>query len=89
MIAAEYGLHATDQVSVRVSDLAQIGAAVDRLRTTPPSALGGLPVTGVDDLSLAAPALPPTEGLRYWLDGTARGSGSRASWCGRAAPSRS
>jgi phosphomannomutase len=69
-LAREYGLHATDQVSVRVSDLTQIGAAVDRLRAAPPSQLGGLPVTGVDDLSLGAGGLPPTEGLRYWLDGT-------------------
>jgi phosphomannomutase len=74
-LAREYGLHATDQVSVRVSDLTQIGAAVDRLRVAPPSMLGGLPVTGVDDLFLGAGGLPPTEGLRYWLDGSARGSG--------------
>ena len=40
-IAVEYGLHATDQLSVRVSDLALIGAAVDRLRAAPPSTLGG------------------------------------------------
>jgi phosphomannomutase len=70
-LAREYGLHATDQVSVRVSDLALIGAAVDRMRSAPPSVLGGLPVTGVDDLSLGGAGLPPTEGLRYWLDGTA------------------
>ena len=74
-LAREYGLHATDQVSVRVSDLALIGAAVDRLRTSPPSTLGGLPVTGVEDLSLGGAGLPPTDGLRYWLDGAARGCG--------------
>ena len=74
-LAREYGLHATDQVSVRVSDLAQIGAAVDRLRATPPSALGGLPVNGVEDLSVGGAGLPPTDGLRYWLDGAARGCG--------------
>ena len=74
-LAREYGLHATDQVSVRVSDLAQIGAAVDRLRAAPPSTLGGLPVSGVEDLSLGGAGLPPTDGLRYWLDGAARGCG--------------
>ena len=74
-LAREYGLHATDQVSVRVSDLA-IGAAVDRLRAAPPSTLGGLPVTGVEDLSLGGAGLPPTEGLRYWLDRGSRGCGS-------------
>src|SRR5450755_3415768 len=31
-IARSYGVYATDQVSMRVSDLSQIGAAVDRLR---------------------------------------------------------
>ena len=35
-IAAEHGLHATDQVSVRVTDLAEIPRAMDRLRTAPP-----------------------------------------------------
>ena len=31
-IAEEYGVHATDQLSVRVEDLAIIAAAMDRLR---------------------------------------------------------
>jgi phosphomannomutase len=75
-LALSYGLHVTDQVSMRVSDLALIGVAVDRLRAAPPSALGGLPVTGVDDLSLGSDGLPPTDGLRYWLVGNTPGSGT-------------
>ncbi|MCW2850338.1 MAG: putative phosphomannomutase [Nocardioides sp.] len=71
-IATEHGLHATDQVSARVDDLAEIGAAMARLRSTPPATLGGLAVLGVDDLSLGSPALPPTEGLRYTLAEGAR-----------------
>ena len=43
-IAAEHGLHATDQLSVRVDDLAEIAAAMERLRATPPAELGGLAV---------------------------------------------
>ena len=35
-----HGLHATDQLSVRVTDLAAIAAAMDRLRTTPPTRAG-------------------------------------------------
>ena len=66
-IAAEHGLHATDQLSVRVDDLAEIAAAMDRLRSTPPASLGGLVVERVDDLSEGSPDLPPTEGLRYRL----------------------
>src|SRR6476620_2368279 len=66
-IAVEHGLHATDQLSVRVTDLAAIAAAMDRLRATPPTALGGLAVEQVDDLAEGSADLPPTEGLRYRL----------------------
>ena len=71
-IATEHGLHATDQLSVRVSDLAEIDAAMERLRATPPTELGGLPVEGVDDLAEGSDALPPTDGLRYRLAEDAR-----------------
>jgi len=71
-IARTYGLHATDQLSVRVTELSQIADAMARLRATPPTALGGLPVEQVDDLSLGSADLPPTEGLRYHLAEGAR-----------------
>ncbi|HTW18501.1 MAG TPA: phospho-sugar mutase [Nocardioides sp.] len=71
-LAQEHGLHATDQLSVRVTDLAEIGAAMTRLRGTPPATLGGLAVERVDDLSLGSADLPPTEGLRYVLAEGAR-----------------
>ena len=51
-LARTYGLHATDQLSVRMDDLAAIPAVVDRLRDHPPTSLGGLAVEQVDDLSL-------------------------------------
>ncbi|MGI8994321.1 MAG: phospho-sugar mutase [Nocardioidaceae bacterium] len=66
-IAVSHGLHATDQLSVRVSDLALIGAAMRRLRESPPASLGGFAVEQVDDLSVGASGLPPTDGLRYFL----------------------
>ena len=66
-IARTYGLHATDQLSVRVTDLAQIGEAMGRLRSRPPTTLGGLAVDSVEDLSRGQAGLPPTEGLRYRL----------------------
>jgi phosphomannomutase len=66
-IAREHGLHATDQLAVRVEDLAQITGAMKRLRDAPPEALGGRAVEAVEDLSLGAGGLPPTEGLRYHL----------------------
>jgi phosphomannomutase len=71
-IAAEHGLHATDQLSVRVTDLTEIAAAMERLRRTPPTELGGLAVERVDDLAAGSAALPPTEGLRYQLADGAR-----------------
>ena len=71
-IALEYGLHATDQLSVRVTDLGQIAAAMGRLRSMPPTELGGLAVEQVDDLALGSAALPPTDGLRYRLADGAR-----------------
>jgi phosphomannomutase len=71
-IAVEHGLHATDQLSVRVTDLAEIAAAMERLRTTPPTELGGLRVERIDDLSEGSTDLPPTEGLRYRLSDGAR-----------------
>jgi phosphomannomutase len=66
-IAVEHGLHSTDQLSVRVDDLTQIAGAMERLRAAPPRALGGRLVELVEDLSLGAGGLPPTEGLRYRL----------------------
>jgi phosphomannomutase len=71
-IAREYGLYATSALSVRVTDLAEIDAAMARLRAAPPTSLGGLAVTTVDDLARADADLPPTEGLRYRLAPTGR-----------------
>jgi phosphomannomutase len=71
-IAREHGLHATDQVSVRVADLDLIPAAMARLRQHPPRLVGGLDVLAVDDLSAGSGGLPPTEGLRYRLADGAR-----------------
>jgi phosphomannomutase len=71
-LAVTHGLHATDQVSVRVDDLGLIDEAMARLRGTPPARLGGLAVESVDDLALGSPDLPATEGLRYHLADGAR-----------------
>ncbi|HLN79106.1 MAG TPA: phospho-sugar mutase [Nocardioidaceae bacterium] len=71
-IARTYGLHATDQLSVRVTELSKIADAMARLRAAPPASLGGLSVEQVDDLSLGGAGLLPTEGLRYRLSEGAR-----------------
>ncbi len=71
-IATQHGLHATDQISVRVTDLSVIDDAMERLRTNPPTSLGGLAVELAEDLSEGAGGLPPTDGLRYRLASGAR-----------------
>jgi phosphomannomutase len=50
-LAYEFGVYATDQLSVRVSRLADIGAAMAILRATPPAALLDQPVTSLVDLA--------------------------------------
>ncbi|MGN6130251.1 MAG: phospho-sugar mutase [Nocardioidaceae bacterium] len=71
-IARRHGLYATDQLSVRVSDLSLIAAAMERLRADPPVRLGGFAVERVDDLAEGGGGLPPTEGLRFVMAGGAR-----------------
>ncbi|MEW2115969.1 phospho-sugar mutase [Streptomyces sp. NPDC005474] len=68
-LAVEHGLHATDQLSVRVEDLSVIANAMSRLREQPPTHLAGLPITRAEDLTKGTETLPPTDGLRYTLDG--------------------
>ncbi|MCI3932710.1 phospho-sugar mutase [Streptomyces sp. AN091965] len=68
-LALAHGLHATDQLSVRVEDLSLIAAAMRRLRERPPVRLAGLAVTRAEDLTEGSAQLPPTDGLRYTLDG--------------------
>ncbi|MEV0236528.1 phospho-sugar mutase [Nonomuraea sp. NPDC050786] len=70
--ARRYGLHATSQLSFRVSDLSLIADAMTRLRAHPPSALAGRAVVRTDDLTKGDGGLPPTDGLRYLLAGDAR-----------------
>ncbi|MFE2226797.1 phospho-sugar mutase [Streptomyces kronopolitis] len=69
-LAREFGLHATDQLSVRVEDLSLIADAMRRLREQPPAVLAGLAVSRADDLTQGTEALPPTDGLRYYLAGS-------------------
>ncbi|MFE4367112.1 phospho-sugar mutase [Streptomyces sp. NPDC056835] len=71
-LAVTYGLHATDQLSVRVQVLSMIADAMSRLRENPPKELAGLTVVSTEDLTRGTDALPPTDGLRYHLEGAYR-----------------
>ncbi len=66
-LAVEYGVHATDQLSVRVDDLSLISAAMSRLRATPPTEVAGLEVEAFEDLEDGLDGLPPTDGVRLRL----------------------
>ncbi len=68
-LALEHGLHATDQLSVRVEDLSLITQAMQTLRRRPPTELAGSAVVEADDLSHGSDDLPPTDGLRYRTSG--------------------
>lgn len=68
-LAMAHGLHATDQLSIRVSDLTVIANAMAQLRAEPPVTLAGLRVVSAEDLTKGTASLPPTDGLRYYLDG--------------------
>ncbi|MGD9956660.1 MAG: phospho-sugar mutase [Candidatus Nanopelagicales bacterium] len=66
-LAVAHGLHATDQLSVRVADLSLITDAMARLRAHRPIEVAGLAVEGFDDLEDGAGGLPPTDGVRLHL----------------------
>jgi phosphomannomutase len=66
-IAVRLGVYATDALSVRVADLAEIPPVMERLRSAPPRELGTVLVAQVDDLSRGDGGLPPTDGVRWFL----------------------
>jgi phosphomannomutase len=67
-----HGFHGTEQISVRIADLTQVATLLDNLRSNPPTEIAGRKVTSIDDLMQPKDGLPPTEGLRIWLDGDIR-----------------
>ncbi len=68
----QLGVHATDSFAVRVQDLSLIGQIMARLRAHPPREIGGVAVSQADDLAEGSDLLPPTEGLRYYLEDNSR-----------------
>ncbi len=68
-LAITHGLHATDQISVRVTEASQVGAIMSGLRNTPPKSLGSLAVSGIEDLALGLGKLPATDAIVIHLAG--------------------
>lgn len=68
----KYGFHGTRQVSIRTSQIAEISKIMEKIRTDLPKQIGEFTVTKLDNLELPADGLPPTNGVRIWLDGQYR-----------------
>jgi phosphomannomutase len=78
--AEKFGYFASDQLSLRVTNLSDIADIMAYLRADPPGVLGGVEVLAIDDLRDGSGDLPPTDALRFRLaDGSrvmARPSGT-------------
>ena len=62
-LAAKHGVHVTDQLSLRFTDLAQIPVLMDKIRKSAPASLGGSDVSEVTDLSEGTEKLPATNAM--------------------------
>jgi phosphomannomutase len=70
--AESFGGYASSQISIRVSDLAQIGQTMARLRAQLPAQLGGIRVERIDDFAEGFDHFPPSDLLRFHLEGGGR-----------------
>ncbi|CAB4642683.1 unannotated protein [freshwater metagenome] len=68
-LALAHGLHATDQVSVRVTSTDQVAMTMAGIRNTPPTKFGGLQVSSIDDLAIGLGELPKTDAVIIHLAG--------------------
>jgi phosphomannomutase len=68
VVAGQFGVEITRQISVRFTRAEAATDLLTRLIATPPTHLGGLVVTAVSDLSQGANRLAPTPGLSIDLD---------------------
>lgn len=70
--AVRFGAFASGQVATRVDDLSRIGEVMAALRAAAPTTLGGRTVSQVTDYADGVEGFPPSDILRYDLDGGAR-----------------
>jgi len=69
-LSLSHGLHATDQVSVRVTNTDQVTVTMAGIRNNPPKLFGGLQVSSIDDLAIGLGDLPKTDAVIIHLSGT-------------------
>lgn len=62
-LAVAHGVHVTDQLSLRFTDLSRIGVLMQRVRTNAPLQLAGSKVSEVVDLTRASVELPATDAV--------------------------
>ena len=67
-----FGHFASDQISLRVSDLSEIPRLMTSLRSSQPAFVGGTAVSSVDDLLEGHADFPPSDVLRFWLEDGSR-----------------
>lgn len=67
-----FGHFASDQISLRVSDLSEIPRLMTSLRSSQPAFVGGTAVSSVDDLLEGHADFPPSDVLRLWLEDGSR-----------------
>jgi phosphomannomutase len=71
-LVERFGYFASDQISLRVTDLSRIGQIMAALRECPPAQLGDVRVDHIDDLSDGFGGLPPSDVLRIVLEDGSR-----------------
>jgi phosphomannomutase len=70
--AEKFGAFASSQISIRVADLAEIPRTMAALRLSPPASIGGVPVLQIDDFASGFGTFPPSDLLRFQLEGGGR-----------------
>ncbi|MEY3185964.1 MAG: hypothetical protein RIR58_700 [Actinomycetota bacterium] len=71
-IWARHGFHATRQISVRTTSVKQISDTLGKFRKNTPEQIGGYKLIQFDDLEVPKDHLPPTNGVRMFLEGGIR-----------------
>ena len=71
-IWTRHGFHGTRQISVRTPSVEKITSILKRLRTSTPDFLAHRKVVRFDDLERPTDGLPPTNGIRLFLEGDVR-----------------
>ena len=71
-IWTRHGFHGTRQISVRTPSIEMITTILSRLREKTPEIIAGRKVVCFDDLEKPSDGLPPTNGVRFFLEGNIR-----------------